>query len=90
MALLGKYTNVFIFKPHQTANNRFDKYLGTITKVLQNLSLTKNKQSCFKQIKEQNRNQKNRKIEKKEEKKGLGAAWADPGQKAAQQTSPNS
>jgi phosphoenolpyruvate carboxylase len=61
MALLGKYTKVFIFKPHQTTHNRFDKYLGTITKLLQNLSLTKNKQSCFKQIKEQNRNQKNRK-----------------------------
>jgi hypothetical protein len=56
MALLGKYTNVFIFKPHQTAHNRFDKYLGTFTKVLQILSLTKTKQSCFKQIKEQNRN----------------------------------
>jgi hypothetical protein len=68
MALLGKYTNVFIFKPHQTANNRFDKYLGTITKVLQNLSLTKNKQSCFKQIKEQNRNQKNRKERRRKKK----------------------
>jgi hypothetical protein len=72
MALLGKYTKVFIFKPQQTAHNRFDKYLGTITKVLQNLSLTKKQTKLFQTNQRTKQKSEKYKRKKKKKKSNLG------------------